>query len=308
MREDNIALIITGCIAPDNVPYLKLTDTEKRLQQYLHSIKYYIEETAITNIIFCENSNYEFDYSEYISLAKKKNKHLEVLTFLGDNAKVKEKGKGYGEGEILQYVFRNSKLIEKVDSIYKVTGRLNIKNINKILEKEEAGHIYFNKNLYSYKSLDTRFWRMPKKIYEDYFMDVYENVNDDALKFLEYVFWDRMYLKKLKYHCHSYFPEVDGVSGSTNEPYRENRKSYSIWFSICSVLKIYNLVYTPNFVIFNWKSCWKNFFLVMFSKIYKLFAEARSKVWYVLAAMKSRVWGICSAIKSKLYDNIKNKK
>lgn len=96
-------LLITAAIdvSKDNVPFTKITNTQERLSQYIQSIIFAINNyNQIHTIIFCENTNYLYDYSDLISKAKDKDKILEILLFKGKTEVYREKGKGYGEGEI----------------------------------------------------------------------------------------------------------------------------------------------------------------------------------------------------------------
>lgn len=129
-------LLITGCIdVSNNIKYLKIKNKNDRLNQYLETIRWAIEETNFNNIIFCENSNYEYDFDSYVSKLKNINKkNFEYLTFKGDTKNTDKHGKGYGEGEIVKYAYNNSKFLKDSDYFYKLTGRLKIKNINKILK------------------------------------------------------------------------------------------------------------------------------------------------------------------------------
>lgn len=53
-------------------------------------------------------------------------------SFQGDVDAVRMKGKGYGEGEILAYLYENSSIMQRSRYYYKITGRLTINNIDKI--------------------------------------------------------------------------------------------------------------------------------------------------------------------------------
>ena len=54
-------------------------------------------------------------------MAKNFNKHLEILLFVGNNESYKY-GKGWGEGKIIEYVFKNSKVLHKGDVVTILIG------------------------------------------------------------------------------------------------------------------------------------------------------------------------------------------
>jgi hypothetical protein len=116
------ALIMTAAINPGATPYVKMSDPEERLFQYLCSLVSWIQFSNISPIIFCENTGYHYDYSEIIQMAKNFNKHLEILLFVGNNESYKY-GKGWGEGKIIEYAFKNSKVLHQQNRFYKITGQ-----------------------------------------------------------------------------------------------------------------------------------------------------------------------------------------
>ena len=94
-----VTILLTGCINTGGMPFTWLTDTNERLKQYADAIHYYLETTN-NEIVFCENSNTNiFPLFEN----DKNNDRLEILTFPGN--KEKQKGKGYGEAEIITSLF-----------------------------------------------------------------------------------------------------------------------------------------------------------------------------------------------------------
>ncbi len=221
-------LIVTGTIKPDkNIFSLKLIDKNERLKQYIDSIEFYILNTKIKNIVFCDNSNvYSQEINELIELARKHKKNFEYLYFEGNVEKAKEKGKGYGEGEIINYVFNNSKLIENINTIIKVTGRLKVRNLNLFLKFNRKNINYFN-TFVGYRC-DTRFYIINKEDYLNFFGDAYEFVNDKENHWLEFEFKDRILKNSFKYKSFKVLPDIDGYSGSTGEKYKESNLEYNI--------------------------------------------------------------------------------
>ena len=147
-------LILTWTIAPQkNVitsPNRKYTSTTldplKREKEYYKAIKYYLEKSYFTTIIFCDNSNYCFSYiDELEKLAKKLWKVLEFLTFQWDIELSTKISYGVWEAEILDYIYENSVELHKTNSWYKITGRYIVDNINEIICKLWTQDCYFNK-------------------------------------------------------------------------------------------------------------------------------------------------------------------
>ena len=297
MQSNDYALIITGCISPKNTVFsLGLKDASERLSQYIESINYYIKKTTIQNIVFCENSDYQYNYQSLINEAKNRGKNIEVIKYLGNSDAVLEHGKGYGEGEILEYALSHSKLLKKYKYIYKVTGRIIVKNIDEIIEKETINDIYLNKNLYSYKTIDTRFWGMPKGLYEDLFLEQYHKVNDQKLRFIEHVFYETITNTVLKYKQHPFFPLLEGKSGTKNIAYKENRPIYTKWFTFTASKGLFNssCIYFFSYVFLHWEKCWKEFLGWLKSQLYHYYAEAVVRIKKGLIIARTIIYHYCA--------------
>ncbi|ATA89050.1 hypothetical protein CGC58_04560 [Capnocytophaga stomatis] len=216
-------LLLTGAIniEKNEVPFTKLKQTQERLRQYLNSIEYAIDNyETVSHIIFCENTLYEYDYSELQQKAKVKNKILEVLSFQGDFQKVKQQGKGYGEGEIIQYVLTHSKSVQEVDFFYKLTGRVLVKNFDYIHRKSKSPthfttYHFLDKGKSNY--VTTVFYKISKSLYNEKLLNAHKSVQDHKGKFLEVVFYDNLKEEKIKNF--PIIPQLLGVSGSTGKGY-----------------------------------------------------------------------------------------
>lgn len=210
-------LLITGCINPDNeTPFLKIRDSSTRRKQYMESIRFYIEESHAKKIVFCDNSNQKAD-NNLEQIVKKNNKEFEWLSFCGNIEKAVEKGKGYGEGEIIDYALNHSRLLEESDYFVKVTGRILVKNINILLAAMNKRRTYFQCN--SDNNVDTRLYGMPKHSYRDYFRDVYKTVDDTNGYYLEHAFAKVIHDYSVNIQHFVVCPNISGISGSTGEHY-----------------------------------------------------------------------------------------
>ena len=196
-----LCLIITGCIYPNkNQKYLVVSNVEDRLNQYIESIIYYINDSVISNIVFCENSNFNYkDVKVLYDIANKRGKHFEWLSFSGNSENVVKYGKGYGEGEIIEYALENSGLLNKCKVFAKITGRLKISNINCIVNGIRVKQGSVNADIYRKKGIDTRFYIIDKSLYCKYFLKAYTHTNDTQKKAvaLEDVFYNTIKKNRL---------------------------------------------------------------------------------------------------------------
>lgn len=215
-------LIITGTITPANrVGQLVLKDTTERFKQYYDSLTFYIEQRCFSKIVFCENSNYGTEEFEPLTeLAKEYNVELELLSFEGNTDKVIYHGKGYGEGEIMQYILANSSLIKGENVFVKTTGRLKVTNINRILLKIRPERCYFNVSNHTARHIyDTRLYIMPIELFKKYFLNVKEQVKDDEGIYLENIYTNIILKNAVNTRNFPLYPRINGLSASTGERY-----------------------------------------------------------------------------------------
>lgn len=212
---------MTGTIAPGAVSTLLLRWEEERLNQYIESLEYLIRSRAVTKIIFCENSNYGVKRLEYLQkTARTEGIQLELMSFQGDDKQVGLHGKGYGEGEIMEYILRNSRLIQGEDFFIKITGRMKIDNIKSIVSHLRKDTIYFNVPNHTRRDIyDTRIYAMGIKAFRDNFLREYKNVWDEKGIFLEHIYADIVRKKKLSVKNFPRYPRIRGISGSTGITY-----------------------------------------------------------------------------------------
>ena len=218
-------LIITSTVNV-NSNLTVLVNPKIRLEQYVESILFYLNSKKIDKIIICDNSLFDYSNVEVIcKLAVKNNKIIEFLNFKGSTIKIQELGKGYGEGEIMSFIFINSKLIKQEEfSFLKVTGRLKLLNIDSILEFCKPNINYFqptslNPFIKSNKT-DTRFYQCTKLVFNEFFEDSYQNVNDVEGVYLEHIYYNKLIDEKIRFENFKILPYFIGVSGSTGESYK----------------------------------------------------------------------------------------
>lgn len=214
--------IITGTIRPnEQVGKLVLKNEEERLRQYQEALLFLIQSKAFSKIIFCENSGYGTDRFQIMhEVAVRSGISLELLSFMGNTEEVLKHGKGYGEGEIMEYVFRNSRLLDMEPYFVKLTGRLKVINIKDICEKINPKICYFNipnRTIRDY--YDTKLYAMPTDIFNRYFRNVYDRVWDDQGIYLEKVYTEILSEEKLKVKNFARYPRVVGISGSSGLDY-----------------------------------------------------------------------------------------
>lgn len=219
-------LLLTGCINPNGMTMTALSNQEERKKQYVGAIHFYLTNTSYP-IVFSENSGTDISH-----LFKKEiqSGRLEFLSFSGNQNK--EKGKGYGECEIIQYALNNSKIIQfaKDKRIAKITGRLIIRNINSvtwvhsILFSRKFVFCAINSTL---SFPDSRFIIAPECFYHT-FLKSKEEINDKRGYYFEHALCDTIKNEKqFPYSPFFLMPQIEGMSGSSGEIYQKEKMSFS---------------------------------------------------------------------------------
>lgn len=223
-------ILITACVNPGEMINTKLIDSGIREKQYKDVLTFYLENTNM-DIVFVENSNTDFsqDFMYYIDIGR-----LEYIAFAGNQICI-DKGKGYGEANIIKYAFDTSNKIKEADYIIKITGRLKITNINhllrytnKVLKKNNKYIIAQISNKYDFVS--TQFFVAHKEYFNKYLFNDIQQINEVKGIYLEHIVANNV---KSWTNSHNKFRlfispfKIEGVSGSTGDVYKNpNIKNY----------------------------------------------------------------------------------
>ena len=217
-------ILLTACINPGGMSFTKLIEPNERMSQYINALKFYLTHTVIP-IVFVENSKTDISYLFENEIRCKR---LEMFTFQGENNL--ERGKGYGEAEIIEYAINNSTIINKDSSVIKITGRLIVNNISSLINQLLLGILpqssvicVFNSDL---TTADSRIIIAPCNFYK-LFLKNKNQINDSNMIFFEHILSNA--IKKQKKYCYFPFikePEIIGVSGSTGTEYTIEEMSF----------------------------------------------------------------------------------
>lgn len=237
LNDDAMQVLLITSSVNVNAPFTSVNDTEVRLEQYSVSIERWIRETGIRHIVVCDNSGFKYNEQRFEEIAASAGKQIEFVSFQGNTQRVKEQGKGYGEGEIIEYALMNSNLMRSCKGFYKITGRIFISNFNRVSLFVRPSENCFNLTLSSIEDyVDTRFYHCEKQFYLDHLLHAYVTVNDNENFVLENAF--SRHLKNAMYGRFLVLPDFDGISGSTGVTYKEPRCKYYLGLMINFFYKI----------------------------------------------------------------------
>lgn len=212
-------IVLTGTIDPSiSGADVKINKKEERLNQYIKNIKRIINETNFDVIIFGENSDYPYDYTKLRLEAEKNGKILEIIKFMGSNDKIRIKGKGYGEAEILNKVIDTSQFIREMKkTFYKITGRIFVKNVNKIIA-ESTKENYFHRWRASKNEVDTRFFKCSKEFYIKHIYGLVELMDDYSNNSIEEVYFKHL-PRNSEIFTFKTYPVFTGICASLGKKY-----------------------------------------------------------------------------------------
>ena len=210
-------ILLTGCINPNGMPFTKLTDANERQRQYINAIHFYIENTDC-KIIFCENSN-----TDITPFFKDLQNRLEVLTFPGNQDK--KRGKGYGEAEIIEYALQHSSYIQDDFIIIKITGRLIVNNICKIIKSLTFKHDFVTCLFHSdLKFADSRIFCGTVAFFKE-FLKNKDQMYDEHKVFFEHILASTVLASSVKFIPFLEEPIITGTSGTTGRLYQDSTPS-----------------------------------------------------------------------------------
>ncbi len=182
-------LVMTATFRADATPILVVRDEAERRLHYLCALLAWARPARLRRIVFAENSNTAFDFGPVVRLLEQAGKEVEILVFDG-NREAPRLGKGYGEGEILEHVYRSSRLLLASPAFYKVTGRLFVGNFDEVSAATpafEAFRIKRWKDGRSPKAI-TSFFKASREVFETRLLDAYRQVSDEDGQRIEQVY------------------------------------------------------------------------------------------------------------------------
>lgn len=217
------SILLTGTIDPSkfNNTMTTLSDVDTRLNQYQTAIKWWIDKSKFENIIFIENSGYRFNKDYYSSKAAQKGKSFEFISGTPHYENTLNQGKSFGEIMLITEAIERSELLKSCDSFYKCTGRLIIKNVNRILKHGyKSGNIFLG--IPSDKWVFTWFFSVEKDFYKEVLQDSYKYVDDKNGVFMEHIYYKKLIAERAKIDTFKVYPNVAGISAGSSSKYHSN--------------------------------------------------------------------------------------
>lgn len=212
-------LVMTATFHAPDTPTLVIRDETVRTLQYMCALTAWGQTRHVRRIVFAENSQTAFDFAPVVRHLEAAGKEVEILVFDGNQGS-ETFGKGFGEGMILEHVYRNSRLLRESDAFYKVTGRLFVSNFDPISEATPGPNAFRRKRWKDparKPKVITTFFKCSRPTFESRLLDAYKYVDDRAGAHIEHVYFER--LSDLADVDLPMKPAIVGQQASTREIY-----------------------------------------------------------------------------------------
>ena len=219
--SNHLVLVLTATI---NTHYFGnkssvITDTDERKRQYSETLERYITESKFDRFVFVENTDSSLDEEYFLRLAENKHKEIE---FLHCPTKI-SRGKSYGEALLLREAFIHSAFLSECECFYKVTGRIFVRNINKIInESIENAFVAYNFQEW----VLTSFFKCRKDVFLKYLDSTVEKLYDEPPflgPHIEHAYYSLLCEASCPVHTFRLFPDFDGLIGGTGNQYGKSR-------------------------------------------------------------------------------------
>lgn len=203
-------LLLTGTIKPHCK--IEYNDVLVRNMEYEKNIEKYICESAFDKIVFAENSGYLFrkDYFEKMALANGKQ-----FEYIDVSSSAETENISIGDAKIMLDAINKSQLLMGEPTIWKVSGRVWINNINTILKTQKGKNVF----LYSrkYDAVQTWFFKAEIDILKGFFLtkDVLENMKTTCIEYAWKDCWNKK-MSEIQLHRFSVYPDARGINSSGN--------------------------------------------------------------------------------------------
>jgi hypothetical protein len=224
IKNPNTPPILLTSAVRVSAPYTKLVDEKERVALTIESIEKWLFIDKNLRIVLCDGSGY--DFSKIVSESFP-GANIECLYFNNNRDLVLAYGKGFGEGEIVQYAIDNSKHLRNSEYFAKCTSKLWVPNFFQLLVDWngqllcDCGFTFKNKYwATSFDYVDTKFYIVSKAFYLENLARAHTNVRDHDGHSLEVCFRDEILTRKIGGVMFNHRPLYGGVSGSSATRYR----------------------------------------------------------------------------------------
>ena len=237
MEKENKTVLLTGTIdsALYNNTGNKVKNIRERYHMYTESIEAYIRKSVFNNIVFAENSQYEFPEDRFSEIAHKYSKQFKYVRCPSYIRETISHGKSYGEARMIEDALKTSSLLQESSTIYKITGRIFLKNskdICKTLKRHKNEYIVYMSKKWCF----TNIFKFNRADYITYWDNIWKRCDEKSGNDIERVFFKILDENpNLDVGCFSVYPYFDGIQGATLKPYSGKKSERMLRSALCKI-------------------------------------------------------------------------
>lgn len=218
-------LLMTATIDSGHFGNVRTTikDTEERRKQYEDALTKYICNSKFDKIVFADNSLQSLDESYFRELAEKNGKTIEFLECPGDVNKMRAQGKSYGEAALILDAFENSQLIHSEPAFYKVTGRVWVNNINKLVNDRPENCFIAHNHV---EEVLTSFFKIKTNVFQEALSSAPELCTDNIPGFpghIEHVYYELLKKVTDPIKVFRVYPDLRGRNSGSGTLYTKTK-------------------------------------------------------------------------------------
>ena len=210
-----------------------LSDPALRVRLTLDYLALWAHKYKGLKIVVCDGTGYDFKKDIFKELPNEK---IECIHFYYDTELVSKNGKGYGEGEIINYALKHSNYLKNSEVFAKCTSKHFVSNLDAIMRNWNYNFLcecyfinYWSLLKFKLEFIDTRFYICTKNFYFKFLQNVHYKVQDSNGYFLEHAFKDAILNNKISKIISPVPIGLSGTSGSsaiTSNTYRKEWIGY----------------------------------------------------------------------------------
>jgi hypothetical protein len=175
-------LITTALRPPADVPYLQMTDVHRRAIATKSALYFFVSQ-RVTNIVIADATGSRLLTADEEREVRSTGVNIEQISYEQDAGLVRERGKGFAEGGLIDYAIGHSALLGRSDHFFKCTGKVFCRNLPQIADQLARSNLATMVWLGDWSGLDMnlpdlRFFFTSKSYFLDHLLAGYLAAND----------------------------------------------------------------------------------------------------------------------------------
>ena len=216
-------LITTANNPPDGMPYLEMKDPVMRTIAAKAALYFWVCQ-GIEQIVLADATGTNLLTEQEEAEIDKSETRVEQISYRQASEDVVKKGKGYGEGRLIEYAINNSELLAREQYFFKCTGKVYVRNFPSIAATIKTNNIsslfwrYMGEDGSSREPwADCRFYYTSKSFAKSHLLPAYFESDDSARTYCEYQVHEVLN-RNMKAH-RGHRPLIAGYVGATGQTY-----------------------------------------------------------------------------------------